>query len=483
MGVLGRLKSQYRFSQEGLTFKEKFLLSLPAPAASLSSVLIHNVYIKLYTDVIHLNPVYVGLIYFWFNIWNTVNDPIFGIFIDKMKYRPGRGKFLYLMRVTVPFILLCLVAMLFSSPDWPQKTIFFVLLLELFLFDTAFTLFGISNNCYFLIAAPTKEERVDVNVLRGYVANFVSFFATLVPSFLLVGNQTSNRPQIVAILMGVIALNAVVYLAAVTKLRETPEMYEKGNGALQSINLQTLWQDVRSILRMRAFWTWFFYGLTALAPSGIYFTAFLYYMDHVIRADGLQTTVADTVPMLVVFAVYPILGSLVKRFGGKHAIFSGMLPYIAGYALLFFARTWWQALLAYTPIMVGKYLAETAAAPLGAAIIDENEMLTGTRKTGLFGAVSAILAAPVSGLQLMIFMGILKVTGYDEQASVQAAGAVQGIRAATALIPIAFCLAGMLPLKLFPYDREKEQQLSLFSLKRRRGEPDSPKEEISANQA
>ncbi len=467
--ILAKLKKQYQFSKNGLTFKEKFLLSLPGPAASLSSVLIHNVYIKLYTDVIKLDPIYVGMIYFWFNAWNTINDPIFGIFIDRMKYKPGRGKFLYLMRITVPFIILCLAAMLFSSPSWPQKTIFYVLLLELFLFDTAFTIFGIAHNCYFLVAAPTKEERVDVNVLRGYVANVVSFFATLVPSFLLVGNADANRLHIIAILMGVIALNASLYLISVFMLKENPKMYEKGSSDENAINLKTLWQDSKSILRMKAFWAWFFYGLTALAPSGIYFTAFLYYMDHVIRADGLQTTVADTVPMLFVFAVYPVLGNIVKRFGGKNSIFCGMLPYIAGYALLFFARTWWQAMLSYIPIMTGKYLAETGAAPLGAAIIDENEMETGTRKTGLFGALNAILAAPVSGLQLILFMGILKYFGYDEHASIQSAQAVLGIRIATAIVPIVFCLIGMLPLKLFPYNREKEELLSKFSESRRRG--------------
>ncbi|MBP8989565.1 MAG: MFS transporter [Clostridia bacterium] len=464
-----KIKNQYSFSKEGLSFKEKFYLALPGPAGSLSSVLIHNVYIKLYTDVIKLDPMYVGMVYFWFNIWNTINDPIFGVFIDKMKYKPGRGKFLYLMRVTVPFIILCLASMLFANPEWPQKVIYYVLLGELFLFDTAFTLFSIANNCYFLIAAPTKEERVDVNILRGYIANIVSFFATLVPSFLLVGNRDNNRMQIIMILMGVIALNAVVYFVALFNLKETPEMYKAGGSEAIGINLASLWEDVKSILSMKAFWAWFFYGITALAPSGIYFTAFLYYMDHVIRADGLQTTITDVFPMLFVFAVYPVLGNIVKRYGGKKAIFAGMIPYMAGYALLFFAQTWWQALISYIPIMTGKYLAETGAAPLGAAIIDENEMLTGTRKTGLFGAVNAILAAPVSGIQLIIFMGLLKRFGYDEHAAVQSAEAMLGIRIATALVPIIFCLIGMIPLKLFPYDKEKEQELSRFSASRRRG--------------
>ena len=198
----------------------KWLLALPGPAMSLSSVLIHNVYIKMYTDVIGLDTMYVGLIYFWFNLWNMLNDPVFGVLIDRTKYRTGKGRFVRLMRISVPFILLSLAAMLFSSPAWEQRTIFLVLLAELFVFDTAFTVFGISNNCYQLIAAPTKEERVDVDVLRGFISNGASFFATIVPTMLLVGNAQKNRLQIVAILMGVICLNALLYLVSVTRLKE-----------------------------------------------------------------------------------------------------------------------------------------------------------------------------------------------------------------------------------------------------------------------
>ena len=465
---LAKLKQQYRFSDTNLTLKEKFLLALPGPAGSLSNVLIHNVYIKLYTDIIKLDPVYVSMIYFWFNIWNTLNDPLFGLFIDRMKYDPKRGKFMYLMRVTVPFILVSLIAMLFADPAWPQKKIFFILLAELFIFDTAYTIFHISNHCYFLVAAPSKEERVDVNVITGYVANFFSFFATLVPSFLLVGNKGQNRLQIAAILMGVVALNAVVYIVAVTMLKDKTEMYASEAQQQNGINLKTVWLDVMSIIRMKAFWTWFFFGITAFAPSGIYFTAFLYFMDHVIRADGLQTTIADVFPMIVVFAVYPIIGNAVKGLGGKRSIYLAMIPYIVGYILLFVSVTWWQVLMAYIPIMLGKYLAETAMAPLGAAIIDENEMLTGTRKTALFGAISALLAAPVSGIQLVIFMSIIKYFGYDEHAALQSARAVLGFRIATAGIPILYCLMGTIPLFLFPYSKKKEQELSRFSQMQRR---------------
>lgn len=468
MWLLDRIAAQYRFSREGISFKEKLLLALPGPALSLSNVFIHNVYIKFYTDIIKLDPVYVGMVYFWFNVWNILNDPLFGIFIDRMPYHPRRGKFIYLMRVSVPFMLLCLAAMLWTNPAWDQKIIYLVFLGELFIFDTAATVFGVSSNCYYLLAAPTREERVDVDVLRNYIANFVSFFATLVPTLILVGNAAANRIQVAVILMGVIALNAVIYAVAVTKLKDKAELYAVGSGSDTSINLSTIWSDIRSILRMRAFWTWFFYSLLAMAPQGIGFTAFLYLMDHVLRTSGLQATLVDVVPMVVVLAVLPVVGNLVKRAGGKRTIYLGMLPYIAGYAALLFARSWWQALLCYIPVMFGVYITSTAARPLSAAIIDENEQQTGVRKTGLFQAVNAILSAPVASLQMVLFMWIIKTAGYDQNAALQSERAMWGIRLGTAAVPIVFCLLGVIPLIYFPYTKAREQALSRYSASRRR---------------
>ncbi|MGL4737104.1 MAG: MFS transporter [Cellulosilyticaceae bacterium] len=136
-----------------LSFREKLTLSLPAQAMSLSSVLIHNVYIKMYTDIIGLEPKYVSWIYFIFNIWNMLNDPVFGVMLDKMKYHPKRGKYVYVMRVTVPFICVMVGLMMFASPTWEQTTIFIFLLVTLFLYDTAGTFFNIAASSYGMLAA------------------------------------------------------------------------------------------------------------------------------------------------------------------------------------------------------------------------------------------------------------------------------------------------------------------------------------------
>lgn len=454
---------------------EKFFLALPIPANSLSSVLIHNVYIKFYTDLIGLHPNYVGVVYLIYNIWNFANDPMIGIWIDRRPFKRDRGKFLYLMRVSAPFMIICLIGMLWSQPAWPQWVIFGFLTFSLFIYDTFSTIYIISSNSFILLAAPTREERVDVNIYQTYVANVISFFATLIPTFLLVGQRDNNRTLVALILMGVILFNAAIYWVALWKLEDREEYYRHGT-IERSFGLRELFQELKLLFQSKSFTTWALYSIFALAPGSIYFTAFLYLMDHVIRAESLQATIADVAPMLVVFALLPFIGKFIKHYGGKTTILASVVPYIIGHGWLYFTGNWIAALLAYIPIMVGRYGMSTANAPLAAALIDENEEMTGERRPGLINALLALLAAPAVSSQLAIFMWIISYYGYDAERSIQTAQAMQGIRIATCIIPIVFVFIGIIPLIFFPIDKERETELSTYSEARRHGLSDIPPE-------
>jgi len=450
-----------------LTFRQKALLSTPLPATWMSSVVIHNVYVKFYTDVIGLDPAYVGWVYLAFNIWNVVNDPVFGVIVDKMRYRTGRGKFLRVMRTTVPFMLLGLVAMAWSDPSWSQGTLFWVFLLELFLFDVAATFYLIAATSYIYLAAPSREDRIDIEVGKTWIGNLTSAFATIVATQLLVGDTIAEHTTIATILMGVVALNAVLYLIPVLRLKDPPELYEQGDAGAQAVTWRQLVEDARSILRMRAFWAWFAYGTTALAPMGMYFTAFLYFMDHVIRSTGTEATITDVGSMAVVLILLPVFARLIKRVGSRTSIYIGLIPYLVGLGLLLLATQWWHALLSYIVLMSGRHIMATAGAPLEAALIDENERATGTRKTGSFAALRALMSAPLVGSQTALFLWIITAFGYDQTAPEQSESAQLGIRLATAGVPILFALLGAVALLFLPYTRAVEAQLSEFSQQRR----------------
>lgn len=446
-----------------LQFKQKLLLATPLPATWMSNVIIHNVYIKFYTDVIGLSPEYVGWVYLIFNLWNILNDPVFGFLLDKMKYRPGRGKFLLVMRRTIPFMLVGLAAMAWSSPSWPEGVIFTVFLLQLFLFDVASTFYIISAVSYGYLAAPTREDRIDVEVVKSWVGNITSAFATILATQLLVGDTITEHTTMATLLMGVVLINAALYLIPAIKLKDPPELYERGDAGEEKASWRQLKKDAKSIMSMRAFWAWFAFGTTALAPMGMYFTAFLYLMDHVIRSSGTQATIADTGSMVVVLVLLPILARAIKKLGSRSATYVAFLPYLGGLTALFFVTQWWQVLIAYIFIMSGRYMMTTAGAALEGALIDDNERLTGTRKTGSFASLRALMSAPLTGTQTTIFMWIIAAYGYDQTATVQSETAQWGIRFATAGVPIIFGVLGIIALLFLPYTKKIEAEISEFS--------------------
>src|SRR5690625_2430429 len=219
--------------------------------------------------------------------------------------------------------------------------------------------------------------------------------------------------------MGVVVVNVGRYLVAAIVLKDPPELYSQGDAGDQSITWAQLKADAASILRMRAFWAWFAYGLTALCDMDMNITEFWYFMDHVIRTTGTQATIADTGSMLVVLCLLPLLARVIKRIGSRTSIFLGMVPYLAGLTALFWVTQWWQVLICYLVLMAGRHMMSTAGVALEAALIDDNERATGTRKTGSFAALRALLSAPVTGAQTTIFMAIISAYGYDQLADVQ----------------------------------------------------------------
>lgn len=451
-----------------MPLKRRLLLATPLPAAWMSSAIIHNVYVKFYTDIVGLDTRYVGWVYLFFNIWNVLNDPVFGVLLDKMRYRPGKGKFLLVMRVTIPFLLLGLVLMAWTPSSWPQAAIFAVFLGELFLFDVAATLYLISATSYVYLAAPTREDRIDVEVARAWIGNVISAVATVVATQMLVGGAVTERITLNVMLMGVVLANGAVYAFAAWALRDPPELYEQGDGGEAPVTAARLLADLRSVVRMRAFWALFFHGMLFMAPMGIYFTAFLYFMDHVIRSSGTQATLADTGSMVVVLVLLPFVARAIKRLGSRTTMWAAAVPYLAGFALLLvWAQAWWHVLLCYLLIMTGRYTVSTSTTALDAALIDDNERETGLRKAGAIASVRALLTAPVAGVQMVLYMAILTAGGYDVTAEVQSPQAQEAIRLATAGVPIVFALIGLIPLLFVPYTRARERELSEWSRARR----------------
>lgn len=463
---MNKLKGYWsRQKAEGyITNKQKFQLAFPQMPLAISNGLIHSAYIKFYTDIIGLDIKYVGIIWLLFGIWNAINDPLMGIFIDRFKFKPKRGKYTYLLRVTAPITVLSAAAMLYAQPDWPTWLTFGFLAVLLFIFDTTQTGYAISYGNYILVAAASNEERLDVSVIHMYAGQLGAFLSMIIPTLLLVGDV--NKTLVVVLFTLVILINSLLYFFALKPLKETPEMFRDirtDEGKL----VEQLKQDARSLVKSRPFITYLLYQIVGRGATVILFTQLLYMADHVLGMKGIQTTLLDVVPGLVMFLFLPLFPRISKVTGMRNLLILASIPLGLSYMALYFVNGFWSAMIVYIFIIVFTNV-NVVGGPLFGAIIDEDERRTGTRKAGLFTGMNALLTIPVGGLHTLIFTSILAFYGFASGADVQSETAVYGIRMASSFLPGILILLGMIPLFLMPINKKVEKELSDFSVRMHR---------------
>ena len=465
---IGKIKNIFSNESIGgkISNRAKFFLALPMMPSSIGNVLIHNAYIKYYSDVIGLDVRLVGWIYLIFGIWNAVNDPLLGVFIDRRRYTPQRGKYVYLMRVTAPLALFSSFAMLFAQPSWNEWLIFTFFLALLFIFDTAQTAYSISHANYILVAAPAKNERIDVSVIVAYLTNIGGFFSTIVPTLLLVGEK--DKRLTVILFSGVLILNAFLYWIALRNIRDKAEMYEKDVHSEEGKLVQFLRESVKETFTSRSFITFVLYQILGRGPVVFYFTPFLYLMDHVFKFSGTQATSIDVSSGLIMFVFVPLLGYWMKKAGLKKSMILSAVPTALGFLSLYFVRSFWGAMLSYWVIITASQVATLSVSPMLGAIIDENEKRTNVRKAGLFTGLNALITIPVSGIQAAIFTSLIAWFGFVSGAPEQSSRALQGIRIGAGVIPFLFILMGIVPMLFSPINLAKEKELSEFSESHRR---------------
>ena len=139
------------------------------------------------------------------------------------------------------------------------------------------------------------------------------------------------------------------------------------------------------------------------------------------------------------------------------------MPTALGFLSLLIVQNIWQALIAYTVVAIFNAMGSITHAPMLAAIVDDDEQRTGSRKAGLFTGLNALLTIPIGGLHTVIFTSILSAYTFVSGSQTQSDLAIQGIRVGASVIPCVSILLSMVPMWLSPIDLQREQALSAFS--------------------
>ncbi len=99
--------------------------------------MVSTFFVLFYVSQTPLTLGHTGLILTLYGIWNAINDPLIGYYMDKKKTRWGR-RVPYMVIGTIPFTIGFIL--LWWAPTNDVSSAFFYALLMLFIYDFGFTL-------------------------------------------------------------------------------------------------------------------------------------------------------------------------------------------------------------------------------------------------------------------------------------------------------------------------------------------------------
>jgi GPH family glycoside/pentoside/hexuronide:cation symporter len=434
--------------------KKKILVNLVFSGGLLVTVIVNSSFMKFFTDVIGISPGLFGVVFLVFSIWNGINDPIIGYWADQQPYKTGGGKYLPLIRWSIPVIGIPVIALLFTSPGWSNVITVVFLLALMVIYEGGQTLLNVSFMAFTVNTFLSTEERTQVTVIGGYLNQIPAFLGGMIPIWFFTGDY--SRQQLIGIFSGAILLGLILIWIGQIFVREDEEFYKHMEVTKGLKELITLSKDMFAEKVFVIFILAFF---CISAATGAYFTGYIYYMDNVLEVSGLKATIPDILTGIFQMAFFPVVVWFVKRHGAKKTLWRGLLLAAVGHLVLAFPVNYWVVAITYIVILIGYGFDGAIRNPMTGLIVDHIELETGKRQPGVVRGVMAMLLIPAASLQPLILSWMLTISGYVGESKHQTAEVVQSIRMGVGLVPAIILLIGIVLVSQLPLNHERELEI------------------------
>jgi GPH family glycoside/pentoside/hexuronide:cation symporter len=434
--------------------QRKILMNLISGGIALLTVIVTSSFMKFYTDMVGLSPAIYGVVFLIFSIWNGINDPIIGYWADKRPFLTGRGKYLPLIRWSIPIIGISVISLVFASPGWNEIVTAAYLLILLVIYEGANTLLGVSFMAFTVNTFLSTTERTQVQVIASYVNMIPVFLGGMIPVWFLTGDF--SRLTVAMIFSGAFIFGLLLIWIGSRFIREDEDFYknlEVTHGLKELLSLgKELIKDKTFALFCAAF-------LFIQAGTGNYFSGYLYYMDNVLEVSGLKATIPDILTGVGQMLLFPLIIIMVKKFGARDVLLKGLLIAFAGHLVLTLPINYWVAAGTYIVILLGYGFGSAINPAMIGLAVDHIELKTGKRQPGVVRGIIAILMLPAASAQPLILSVLLSAAGYIGDTKHQTAEVVQAIRYGTGLFPAVILIIGIILLAMVPINHKRELEI------------------------
>ena len=423
--------------KSGLKLKHKIGYGLGDAGGVMTFALMSSTFSMYCTDALGISPSTIGILLLIWNIWDFINDPLMGAYIDKAYARNNnpRGKFRPWILRSAPLLCVSFIA-LWSVPSLFEGLARLCLLFGLkILYEGAYTMFNIPMGSLLSSMADTDQERASLSSARGIGsagATLISLF--IMPLFL----KKYGESNATGYALGAAVCALIGFAMCMAHYAMTIERNNTGNLPEDSDNIKAT--DILQVIKVNR-------PFVALCVHGLFICMMQYVgntLSNYMYADVLGDisiaaygTVLSAPSMLLIFSFGPLIA---RKIGLEKLIRYGLLISCVLYVLLFAAlmlfdvNPWVYAICSNTA-MGFAFISIYMQWGLVGEAIDYNEMITGKRTEGsIYGTfnLSRRVGQTIGNSAAMLLLGLV---GYNGALAVQSASTINGIKALCVLLP------------------------------------------------
>ncbi|MBY9003261.1 MAG: MFS transporter [Candidatus Lokiarchaeota archaeon] len=423
-----------------------FLYSLGAVPSALPYNMIGSWLLTFYTSYAGLSLIEFGLLFMFYGIWNAINDPLIGYYMDKLKPKRGR-RVPWIIYGTIPMTLGFIG--LWMVPFSETGLVFLYGFIMLFLFDTGFTIVMTAWGALYTEMYEEESERATVVAMKDTVAFLSSMIGVMIPSMIA---AALGSWAIAGVIMGII-IPITMYLSLLG-IKERKEFQIDEPLPIFQAFKESLSNKPFVIGSLTYAFLDFCFGFTLMILP--------LYAKFILNMEEGMAGFAMIGVALGILGGVPLWWKIYGKKGPKYGLTLSMIIFCIGMIPLFLAGDFISLTIIglFPGIGISGVL---MTEPVISASIDYDEIKTGKRREATYGGIGAFIARLSMILSAVALIMVQLISGFDPELETQTSGALIGLRLSISIVPAIGLLIGIVIFKFFPLNYKKftEQQEKL----------------------
>ena len=456
------MKETNQLSYEGKTygigFKDKVGYALGDAAGLMTFALVGSFLQMFYTNVLYIDPKKITTLFLVARIWDAINDPMWGAFVD---HRGGgkNGKFRpYLRWFSTPLALFG-VLMFVKIPGLTETQYLIFAYITYIGYGMLYTVVNIPYGSMASVITTDEHERSSLSMFRSIGAGFGGLPGQILLPFFVYSTVAATGERVLdgkKLLIGVAVLGVISVIVYQLCYKMTTERVVSIPNKAKKVNVG---KTVKSLFKNRPFLALCLASMLLIAVQQYTQTTYNYLFLNYFQKPQLYSlvTVFTYLPMALLL---PVLQKIVRRFGKKEVCAIGMVLSFAANLVLWIIHT--QSVVVFFVLCFLSGLGMTFFVleiwALVTDVIDYQELLSGQRDEGTsyaFFSFTRKLGQTIAGV---LGTGVLTMINYE--AKDVTAEAVQRLYTVSTALPAAMCLVMALSLGiLYPLTKKKLEEM------------------------